>query len=72
MAGVSARRAYLSSMLRRGFLCSALLAALPASALERERPSLSVREAHEQAKSGRAILIDIRTPEEWKLSLIHI
>ena len=53
-------------MLRRGFLCSTLLAALPASALERERPSLSVREAHEQAKSGRAILIDIRTPEEWK------
>jgi rhodanese-related sulfurtransferase len=30
------------------------------------RPTLSVREAHERAKAGRAILVDIRTPEEWR------
>lgn len=66
MAGESARRAYLRPMQRRAFLFFVLLAAGPASAQERGRPSLPVREAHEQAKSGRAILVDIRTPEEWK------
>jgi rhodanese-related sulfurtransferase len=30
-----------------------------------DKPSLSVREAHEQTQSGRVILVDIRTPEEW-------
>ncbi|MCP4561585.1 MAG: rhodanese-like domain-containing protein [Bosea sp.] len=28
-------------------------------------PSLSVREAHEAAKAGKLVLVDIRTPEEW-------
>lgn len=28
-------------------------------------PSLSVREAHEAARAGRLVLVDIRTPEEW-------
>lgn len=30
-----------------------------------EKPSLSVREAHEQTQSGKIVLVDIRTPEEW-------
>lgn len=28
-------------------------------------PWLSVREAHEAARAGKLVLVDIRTPEEW-------
>jgi rhodanese-related sulfurtransferase len=28
-------------------------------------PSVSVREAHQRARAGTSILVDIRTPEEW-------
>lgn len=28
-------------------------------------PAISVREAHERAKAGDVVLVDIRTPEEW-------
>lgn len=31
-----------------------------------ERAALSVREAHEAARGKRVILVDIRTPEEWR------
>lgn len=41
-----------------------ILTAAPAPA--QQLPSISVREAHEQAKAGRITLIDIRTPEEWR------
>ena len=39
---------------------------LPQSLPSRPLPfSVSVREAHERAKSGASVLVDIRTPEEW-------
>lgn len=31
-----------------------------------EQAALSVREAHEAARAKRVILVDIRTPEEWR------
>jgi rhodanese-related sulfurtransferase len=31
-----------------------------------EQAALSVREAHEAARGKRVILVDIRTPEEWR------
>jgi rhodanese-related sulfurtransferase len=51
---------------RRSILLSlaALVLVGPASA-QSALPSLSVREAHEGAKAGRLVLVDIRTPEEW-------
>jgi rhodanese-related sulfurtransferase len=45
----------------------ALIGLSPTLALAQgQRPTLSVREAHEQAKAGAITLIDIRTPEEWR------
>jgi rhodanese-related sulfurtransferase len=53
-------------MNRRILLAAALsCAALPAGA-QSALPSVSVKEAHERAKSGKSILVDIRRPEEWK------
>jgi rhodanese-related sulfurtransferase len=47
----------------------AALATLPFAATANAQPpappSISVREAHERAKAGTSILIDIRRPEEW-------
>jgi rhodanese-related sulfurtransferase len=53
-------------MNRRAFLLLAALCSLPALAeAQAPLPSLSVREAHEAAKAGKLVLVDIRTPEEW-------
>lgn len=53
-------------MNRRAFLLLAALSSPPVSvAAQAALPSLSVREAHEAAKSGKLVLVDIRTPEEW-------
>jgi rhodanese-related sulfurtransferase len=53
-------------MKRRAFLALAALLLLPAHGrAQATAPSLSVREAHEAAKAGRLVLVDIRTPEEW-------
>lgn len=53
-------------MKRRAFLAAAALALLPTlGRAQAPVPSLSVREAHEAAKAGRLVLVDIRTPEEW-------
>ena len=40
--------------------------ALAQPAVAPERATLSVREAHEQAKAGKLLLIDIRRPDEWR------
>jgi rhodanese-related sulfurtransferase len=53
-------------MNRRAFLLLAALCSPPARAeAQTALPSLSVREAHEAAKAGKLVLVDIRTPEEW-------
>lgn len=53
-------------MKRRAFLAATALLLLPAHGrAQAPAPSLSVREAHEAAKAGRLVLVDIRTPEEW-------
>lgn len=53
-------------MNRRALLLLAALCSLPAGAeAQTALPSLSVREAHEAAKAGKLVLVDIRTPEEW-------
>lgn len=53
-------------MNRRAFLLLAALCPLPAGAeAQAPLPSLSAREAHEAAKAGKLVLVDIRTPEEW-------
>lgn len=53
-------------MNRRAFLLLAALCSLPERAgAQTALPSLSVREAHEAAKAGKLVLVDIRTPEEW-------
>lgn len=53
-------------MNRRALLLLAALCSLPAGAeAQTALPSLSVREAHEAAKAGKLVLVDVRTPEEW-------
>lgn len=53
-------------MNRRALLLLATLCSLPVRAeAQTPLPSLSVREAHEAAKAGKLVLVDIRTPEEW-------
>ena len=57
---------YRSGMNRRALLLLATLCSLPVHAeAQTPLPSLSVREAHEAAKAGKLVLVDIRTPEEW-------
>ena len=56
-------------MRRRHLIALAIAALLPFSARAQqgaERATLSVREAHEAARGKRVILVDIRTPEEWR------
>ena len=53
-------------MKRCAFLAVAAMLLLPANGrAQAPDPSLSVREAHEAAKAGGLVLVDIRTPEEW-------
>lgn len=53
-------------MNRRALLLLAALCSLPAVAeAQTALPSLSVQEAHEAARAGKLVLVDIRTPEEW-------
>lgn len=54
-------------MKRRAFLAllAAALTAPGAGFAQTALPSLTVREAHDGAKAGRLVLVDIRTPEEW-------
>ena len=57
---------YRSGMNRRALLLLATLCSLPVRAeAQTPLPWLSVREAHEAAKAGKLVLVDIRTPEEW-------
>lgn len=55
-------------MLRRHLIAALLLApaAARAQAVVTPRPTLSVREAHERVRAGQVVLVDIRTPEEWR------
>jgi rhodanese-related sulfurtransferase len=55
-------------MHRRHLLAALLLmpAAAWAQAPVTPRPTLSVREAHERTRAGQVVLVDIRTPEEWR------
>ena len=59
---------YLGCMDRRNFLAiSAAIFATPLLAQTAPgRASMSVREAHDRAKAKDVLLVDIRTPEEWK------
>lgn len=51
---------------RRSFLLSlATMAVIGPARAQSALPSLSVREAHEAAKAGKLVLVDIRTPDEW-------
>jgi rhodanese-related sulfurtransferase len=51
---------------RRSFLLSpAVLVFVGSAQAQSALPSLSVREAHDAAKVGKLVLVDIRTPEEW-------
>jgi rhodanese-related sulfurtransferase len=52
-------------MKRRDIMLGALAMAVSPAAAQSGLPSISVREAHERAKSGKSILVDIRLPEEW-------
>ncbi len=57
----------LSSMKRRTLLIAFLALPLPAlSQTARERATMSVREAYDRTKAKDVIMVDIRTPEEWK------
>lgn len=50
----------------RSFLLSlATMAVIGPARAQSALPSLSVREAHEAAKAGKLVLVDIRTPDEW-------
>jgi rhodanese-related sulfurtransferase len=55
--------------MRAVVLCAAILAAASAyatgAAAQALPPALSAREAFEAARTGRALLVDIRTPAEW-------
>jgi rhodanese-related sulfurtransferase len=55
------RREIILGAMITGALARAVSPALAQSGL----PSISVREAHERAKAGKSILVDIRRPEEW-------
>ncbi|MGL4727395.1 MAG: rhodanese-like domain-containing protein [Bosea sp. (in: a-proteobacteria)] len=69
------RRELLRGILRNALTATLGLCALPALAQNQPSaatpaatsalPSISVREAHERAKAGKSILVDIRRPEEW-------
>ena len=51
---------------RRSFLLSlATTAVIGPARAQSALPSLSVREAHEAARAGKLVLVDIRTPDEW-------
>ncbi len=51
---------------RRSFLLSlATMAVIGPARAQSALPSLSVREAHEAARAGKLVLVDIRTPDEW-------
>jgi rhodanese-related sulfurtransferase len=50
---------------RRALLSGFALVAPGAALGQGGLPSVSVREAHQRLASGRSILVDIRTPEEW-------
>ncbi len=52
-------------MRRRIFILGTLSAVVFGRAQAQSLRSLSVREAHEGARAGRILLVDIRTPEEW-------
>ena len=53
-------------MNRRALLLLAALFSLSVRAeAQTALPSLSVSEAHEAAKAGKLVLVDIRTPDEW-------
>lgn len=50
---------------RRIFLAGSFL--LPASFVSgQSAPSLSARDAHDAARAGTIVLIDVRTPDEWR------
>lgn len=51
-------------MNRRSFLAVGA-AGLAGSALAQGLPSVSVRDAHEAARAGRMVIVDIRRPDEW-------
>ena len=54
-------------MKRRTFLIAALVLPLPVFAqTASERATMSVREAFDRSKAKDVLLVDIRTPEEWK------
>lgn len=54
-------------MKRRTLLTALFALPLPAlSQTARERATMSVREAHDRTKAKDVILVDIRTPDEWK------
>jgi rhodanese-related sulfurtransferase len=46
-------------------LAGGLFVMTDASAQMSQRPTISIHEALEGAKSGRIILVDVRTPQEW-------
>ena len=60
-------RAYVWFMKRRTFLTAFLALPLPAfSQTAPERATMSVREAYDRTRAKDVLLVDIRTPEEWK------
>ncbi len=61
--GISRRRLILSAA-----ACAVALAASPIAAPARDAAItvMDPREAHDKAKAGGILLIDVRTPQEWK------
>ena len=55
-------------MVSRFFLLSVFLLLVGTRAVAAESANISVREAHQRAQSGEIILVDIRTPREWRAS----
>lgn len=53
------------SLNRRTLLAAILLPSATGAVAQSASPGLSPREAHEAARAGRILLIDIRTPAEW-------
>jgi rhodanese-related sulfurtransferase len=50
---------------RREIISGAMALAATTAMAQSGPPSISVREAHERARAGKSILVDIRRPEEW-------
>ncbi len=60
----------LAPLVVAAFTFGSLLA--PSSATAKDIPTMAAPEAHEKALKGEILLVDVRTPEEWKQTGVPI